>query len=1793
MPDIRTSSALREIILQAGRSAGCNQLPALRCLLAAKLLADAMYYCCTLCSKPHTIVAMVFVFMFFVALETLALPSPERVPCRMHNSRSVPQGQSTWTLPIAYIETSNDGVALLPLAELLSVAPELRGRSSNGLHLRRKGRSIPLGLVDANGALSDDDTLYFVGSRPSGDTTYFDAYTSVAAFEVWYDETLPPARLARDTATPEERSLRYHLTVERHVEEEHEYVQGWLDNDRYRQTQTTFVTETVPGEGWRWSVVYPNRPFSSILFAAPDPLRDDSILVELHYSSISDDIYTTPDNRLQLFYAGVLRDSATYDGVRDGVLRFTLRPARDGCIVDSLVFRNAAPTTAAQAVDFITTRGIEYAAAWRDRLVGACSTEQTESVMLTNFSSPLVAVCDTVAGRWGIYRGQPGVLFRIAARGLPQRLTIAVGDTLLVDTRYRFAVAWLDGTNAVQLFTENSPSAIAGLIGALPLGTPFAVALTDGRYVDDQLRTRLVAEGSSSVSSLQAGVAFVAVGVRGEQTLWHERTGTGTAALVQWIETSRAQHVRVSVPLDIGAHGLVATGSASIEHARARRCGGIELVTDTSGADYIVITHAAFRPAAERLAQYRSRRNALRARVVDVQDIFDAFGHGEKSPHAIKAFLRYASEQWRKPAPRAVLLVGDASWDPRKVSSGAINDDFIPSYGKPVSDYWYTLLDSSTHPAMSIGRLPVRTVEEAQAIVDKIIEHDTMPWQHWQKQFLLITGGANPDEQLDFYQSVVYSLLPLLVDPYQRALCADTTLVSLYAGTATGAPIPAAIVTRINSGAMWVNYIGHGAPRTLEVGGWEPERLANRGRYPILASFSCQIGAFAEPSIQALGEDFLTAPNAGMIAVIATTGFGIRSYDDIVNSGIIATIARTPLRTLGDLLNAAKQYLNDGSQLAINTAMQTTLLGDPLTRVPLDTVPHPVLDRSTLSIASVPPAPILSADADSVRIEATVFNAGVHSDSTVEFRILHTYQQRTDTVMLMLDGLCSPERITFTLPIHRMPGEHVLSVVSDPEGIGGARFDTVTISFYVYGEQLLAVEPQPGWDVSPRDTVVRFLNPLAVAAPYSYQALLLSSTGDTLATSEQSPVEQRATHCQWRIPIAMQPGHEYRILLRALNIASQTWTPWLRIPVVARDSVHIGQVEHLQGQPSWSESVWDSLSLQSDGSLAFTTSVNIELMSAGGYQERRSDTLVVVAQPGYRLRIGGVNVASERSDETGVHLAVISARDGSVRAVRWFATWTQTPVPRSAGGPAELVTFLRDSIAADEYLAMVSCGQAWGLQYAQYASSVAEALALYGADSAALLSGGRSYLFVGMRSSSRPLVAERIGNQQHWQGGDTLLLRAALPLYPQQATLHLPVAGPAEQWQDVHVDRQCTRSHLRLEIYGGATADQISTLITAADTSELSLADVDATQYPFLRIVVRLERDGSDDFSPCAITRAVLRYRPLPEFAATLQASETTPLRGDTIALRARAVNLVTRSGVRQTDVRWMLRDNTGALVPSETLPSSSKTLLVGDTALIALLATTSLPNQCTAALAIETPRDLYTFNNIADQALIIRADQTPPVVVAIADGSVLGDTAYVAERVNLDIVMLDSARISITDTTALTVRLNGALLQRVAESLAFYPTPAALLRWAEYPLARAGLSASVTLEQGVNVLLVTAQDAAGNRTTSRYVLVVPDALTLEGGSVAPNPAQESVLVGVHYRGFQQRVAAWLELYDALGRRVRSERVQLSNGSNAIALPLREQSSGGQLQSGTYFWRLWLEPVGNSQAIGGMIVVVR
>jgi hypothetical protein len=86
------------------------------------------------------------------------------------------------------------------------------------------------------------------------------------------------------------------------------------------------------------------------------------------------------------------------------------------------------------------------------------------------------------------------------------------------------------------------------------------------------------------------------------------------------------------------------------------------LASNAHHADYIMVAHERLKDAVEPLAEFY-RKRGLAVEVVDIQDVYDEFNHGVLHPRALKDFLSYAYHSWTPPAPRCVLLVGDASWD--------------------------------------------------------------------------------------------------------------------------------------------------------------------------------------------------------------------------------------------------------------------------------------------------------------------------------------------------------------------------------------------------------------------------------------------------------------------------------------------------------------------------------------------------------------------------------------------------------------------------------------------------------------------------------------------------------------------------------------------------------------------------------------------------------------------------------------------------------------------------------------------------------------------------------------------------------------------------------------------------------------------------------------------------------------------------------------------------------------------------------------------------------------------------
>jgi hypothetical protein len=195
-------------------------------------------------------------------------------------------------------------------------------------------------------------------------------------------------------------------------------------------------------------------------------------------------------------------------------------------------------------------------------------------------------------------------------------------------------------------------------------------------------------------------------------------------------------------------------------------------------ADYLILSHASLLGEARRLADFH-RGRGLAVELVDVQDVYDEFGHGIVHPRAIKDFVTWAWQRWAPPAPRYVLLVGDASWDTKNAEAddaryanwvdrqllapGGFRAKEIPTYGAgaapgdrnliptrdfhtneghAASDNWFVAVEGDDLlPELAIGRLPVFTPEELAGVIDKTIRYAASPpIGPWRRRVLWITN---------------------------------------------------------------------------------------------------------------------------------------------------------------------------------------------------------------------------------------------------------------------------------------------------------------------------------------------------------------------------------------------------------------------------------------------------------------------------------------------------------------------------------------------------------------------------------------------------------------------------------------------------------------------------------------------------------------------------------------------------------------------------------------------------------------------------------------------------------------------------------------------------------------------------------------------------------------------------------------------------------------------------------------------------------------------------------------------
>jgi Peptidase family C25 len=340
---------------------------------------------------------------------------------------------------------------------------------------------------------------------------------------------------------------------------------------------------------------------------------------------------------------------------------------------------------------------------------------------------------------------------------------------------------------------------------------------------------------------------------------------------------------------------------------------------EPGGADLVIIAHRRFFPQLARLKAYRERQ-AMKVGLVDVEDLYDEFTFGAHNPQAIKAFLARAATQWR-PAPRYVILAGDATSDPRNYL-GQRARDFVPTktvdteYMETASDDWFADLDSDGVPEMAVGRLPVRAGAEAAGIVDKIIAYDQQSAQP-SRQALLVS-----DTGFELATNSLRQLLP-----------SGTSAVTVNRGDGpTDSAIRVRILDALKGGPSVVNYYGHGAVDVWTGAGLlksaDAASLRNAGDLSLFVMMTCLNGYFIEPKTQSLAEALLRAPHGGAFAVWASSGLTEAGDQIRANEELFRQLAASESPRLGDAMVRAKSVIRDP-----DVRRTWIFFGDPLTRL--------------------------------------------------------------------------------------------------------------------------------------------------------------------------------------------------------------------------------------------------------------------------------------------------------------------------------------------------------------------------------------------------------------------------------------------------------------------------------------------------------------------------------------------------------------------------------------------------------------------------------------------------------------------------------------------------------------------------------------------------------------------------------------------------------------------------------------------------------------------------------------------
>ncbi len=351
-------------------------------------------------------------------------------------------------------------------------------------------------------------------------------------------------------------------------------------------------------------------------------------------------------------------------------------------------------------------------------------------------------------------------------------------------------------------------------------------------------------------------------------------------------------------------------------------------------ADWLAISHGLFMPAMNQLATHR-QGEGLSTKLVDVEAIYARYSAGNPDPYAIQ---RYIIDAQQNLGVRYVVLAGADTVDaPGYLSSGSVS--FIPTPYLPTSRFVQYApadavlgdIDGDGVADVPVGRLPVRTSSEAQALVSKIIAYGQQP----ARDRLLLVAGPD-DSGVNF---------AIESEPIELGSGSNWQRAYVYQNALGLSAARTALVQAFDSGQSLVSYMGHSGPTrwtfdplftTSQVTGTHPTpalRLSQSENQPIVLQFACWTTYFVSAQQNSMAQILLNTPDRGASAVVGATVLMAQDSHRQMAEALAPLLQ--PGTRIGDAVLSAKQAIAGNPEQIYKTELQLAqvILGDPAQRI--------------------------------------------------------------------------------------------------------------------------------------------------------------------------------------------------------------------------------------------------------------------------------------------------------------------------------------------------------------------------------------------------------------------------------------------------------------------------------------------------------------------------------------------------------------------------------------------------------------------------------------------------------------------------------------------------------------------------------------------------------------------------------------------------------------------------------------------------------------------------------------------